>query len=347
MDGWRRDILGDGFEARDLDLGSDTEGPVFATLVRSLPPPPARSAWWRPWARPSPRPLEDVDVLYVHGWSDYFFQRRLARFWTERGARFHALDLRKYGRSLREWQTPGYVEDLDEYDAEIGLAREIIRAGLDGDAASRRLVLLGHSTGGLILSLWCDRHPGEAAALVLNSPWLEFQFSARIRQALLPFVDLHARINPHDEAVPQLDFGYYALAQQQVADPSDPMEVNESWRPSRSMPVRAGWLRAVMNGHGRVAEGLTIGTPVCVLLSARSEYPLRWSETLTRVDSVLDVEEVARAALRLGSSVAIERIDGALHDVFLSRAEPREDAYARLDRWVTGWAASSPAPPAG
>jgi alpha-beta hydrolase superfamily lysophospholipase len=37
--------------------------------------------------------------------------------------------------------------------------------------------------------------------------------------------------------------------------------------------------------------------------------------------------------------VTVERIDGALHDVFLSRHEAREDAYARLDRWVRGFVA--------
>ncbi len=67
-------------------------------------------------------PLADVDVLYVHGWSDYFFQKRLARFWTDRGARFYALDLRKYGRSLRPGQTPGYIADLDTYDEDIAAA---------------------------------------------------------------------------------------------------------------------------------------------------------------------------------------------------------------------------------
>ena len=58
-------------------------------------------------------------MLYVHGWSDYFFQKRLARFWTSRGARFFALDLRKYGRSLHEGQTPGYITDLATYDEDI------------------------------------------------------------------------------------------------------------------------------------------------------------------------------------------------------------------------------------
>jgi alpha-beta hydrolase superfamily lysophospholipase len=34
--------------------------------------------------------------------------------------------------------------------------------------------------------------------------------------------------------------------------------------------------------------------------------------------------------------VTVERIDGALHDVFLSRAEVRADAYRRLERWIRG-----------
>jgi hypothetical protein len=68
--------------------------------------------------------------------------------------------------------------------------------------------------------------------------------------------------------------------------------------------------------------------------------PTRWSDELTRADSVLVVDDIARAALKLGPSVTVERIDGALHDVFLSRREAREDAYARLERWVTGWVAS-------
>ncbi|MBT2500751.1 hypothetical protein J7E25_16770 [Agromyces sp. ISL-38] len=48
-------------------------------------------------------------MLFVHGWSGYFFNRELAAFWSNAGARFFALDLRKYGRSLRPWQAPGYI----------------------------------------------------------------------------------------------------------------------------------------------------------------------------------------------------------------------------------------------
>ncbi|WP_243229767.1 alpha/beta hydrolase [Microbacterium sp. CIAB417] len=343
MTGWGPDVLGDGFEQRTLPLGEDAEGEVVATLVRAVPTPPAEVGRWQRFLQrvrglpepPSVAELADVDVLYVHGWSDYFFQKRLARFWTTRGARFFALDLRKYGRSLREGQTPGYIADLATYDEDIEAALE---AMAEGAASGRRLVLFGHSTGGLILSLWASRNPGRASAVILNSPWLEFQLGP-IRQAIAPVVELGARWWPKD-AAPQVDLGFYTRAQAEAADPDDPMEVNLAWRPEQTMTVHAGWLHAILVGHARVAAGLAIDAPVCVLLSARTAVPTRWSEELTSADSVLVVDDIARAALKLGTSVTVERIDGALHDVFLSRHDAREDAYRRLDAWVTGWAAT-------
>ena len=326
MDAWVPDILGEGFEQLTLPLGEDAEGDVVATLVRALPSP---APWWS--LRGDRRPLADVDVLYVHGWSDYFFQKRLARFWTDRGARFFALDLRKYGRSLRPGQTPGYVADLATYDEDIEAA-----LSARGDATGRRLVLLGHSTGGLTLSLWASRHPRQVDAVILNAPWLEFQL-APARAAIAPMVELQARLRPMD-AAPQIDLGFYSRAQRETADPDDPVEINPLWRPEQAMIVHAGWLRAVLAGHAAVSRGLAIDAPVCVLLSARSAPPTRWSDELTSADSVLVVDDIARAALRLGPSVTVERIDGALHDVFLSRREARAEAYARLDRWVRGWA---------
>lgn len=327
MGEWLPDILGAGFEQQTLPLGEDSEGEIVATVVRSMP---ERAPWWRRLI--GPRPLEDVDVLYVHGWSDYFFQKRLARFWTSRGARFFALDLRKYGRSLRPGQTPGYITDLAEYDDDIAAALET-----RGDATGRRLVLFGHSTGGLILSLWASRHPEQADAIILNSPWLEFQLGAA-RAAIAPMVELGARLWPMD-AAPQVDLGFYSRAQREVADPDDPVETVPEWRPEQAMIVHAAWLHAVFTGHAAVSRGLGVTTPTCVLLSQRSAIPTRWSPELTRADSVLVVDDIAKAATKIGSSVTIERIDGALHDVFLSHRDARNDAYARLGRWVAGWAA--------
>lgn len=325
---WQADVLGEPFEQLTLPLGEDNEGPVVATLVRSL----ARHA---PLARlfGDHRPLHDVDVLYVHGWSDYFFQKSLATYWTDRGADFYALDLRKYGRSLRLGQTPGYITDLSTYDEDIAAALAAMGRPLDGPRSDRRLVLLGHSTGGLVLSLWASGHPGAVAAVILNSPWLEFQLSAVTRAAVAPVVGLQARLRPLN-TLPQVDLGFYARAQREARG-SD-LDVNLQWRPEQTMAVHTGWLNAILAGHAHVAAGLSVDAPICVLLSTKSVVPTRWSDELTRADTVLVVDDIARASLRLGESVTVERIPGALHDIFLSHPEARDVAYERLDRWVMG-----------
>ncbi|MFC5337316.1 alpha/beta hydrolase [Leucobacter denitrificans] len=339
---WVPDYLGTGFEQTTFELvgdqGDDAQEAstpseeLVATLVRSLP---VRRSLWQKLTRQT-RDFEEIDVLYVHGWSDYFFQKEFASFWTSRGARFFALDLRRYGRSLRENQVAGFATDLEEYDAEIDLAVAEIQSDQKPGKPPRKFVLVGHSTGGLVLSLWAARHPGIADALVLNSPWLEFQLAARARQLLTPIVRLGARYTPLD-STPLLDHGFYSRAQAEVGPRSELEAVNFDWRPEQVRTVHSGWLAAVLEGHELVHRGLGLEIPICVMLSARSVFPTKWSDELTRADSVLDVDEVAKAALRLGESVTIERIDGALHDIFLSAESPRQQAYERLERWMIGW----------
>lgn len=316
MGEWHPDILGEGFEQQTLPLGSDTEGEVVATLVRARPHAGARVFG----------ALRDIDVLYVHGWSDYFFQADLARFFTDRGARFHALDLRKYGRSLRPGQTPGYVTALDVYDADIAAALDVM--GTEGEG--RRLLLVGHSTGGLTLTLWAARHPGRAQGLVLNSPWLELQLGPLGRQALAPMVNVRARVDPLGTH-PVVDLGFYTRAQREIGTlPDSPA----GWRPERGFPTHPGWLAAVIAGHARVASGVDVGCPTLVLLARHSTPPVNWHDAMRATDSVLVVDDIARAATRIARTVTISRVDGAVHDVFLSAPEARDAAYADIEQWV-------------
>lgn len=323
---WQPDVLGDRFEQLTLPLGVDGEGDVVATLVRHK-------------GRPRLTPGLGVDVLYVHGWSDYFFNHELADFWTRRGARFFALDLRKYGRSIRPGQTPGFITSLDDYDADIEAALDTMGHGLAGTGADgsrgRPLVLLGHSTGGLTLSLWASRHPGRAAAVILNSPWLEFQATGLARGAITPLVGLHARVDPKAE-LPSVDAGFYARSVDKAQ--SGYWEYNQEWRPLRAFPTHPAWLAAVLAGHAKVQAGLSIDVPVLTLISARSTFATRWSDDMLSSDIVLVVDDIARRALKLGPTVTIDRIDGAIHDVFLSAPEPRARAYAAVATWLRGYA---------
>jgi alpha-beta hydrolase superfamily lysophospholipase len=330
---WKPDVLGEPFEQLTLPLAPDAEGEVVATLVRFQPPPRLADLHLGD-LHLGRETAENTDVLYVHGWSDYFFQKELAEFWHGLGARFFALDLRKYGRSLRPWQTPGYTGDLATYDEEIDAALAAIGHGETVSRRHRKLVLLGHSTGGLTLSLWANRHAGRADAVVLNSPWLEFQAHSVGRAALAPIVGLQARVEPR-AMLPNVDLGFYTRTVSATMDGE--WDYDLTWRPARGFAVHPGWLNAVLAGHAQVAAGLAIDAPVFTLLSARSTILPRWVPEMLSSDIVLVVEDIAQRAIRLAPTVTIAHIDGALHDIFLSKKPVREAAYGQLARWLRAY----------
>ena len=144
-------------------VGRRTSSGPTTGCGRSCCSPTTRATSSRAWSGTRRRRTEPLRpsraILYVHGWSDYFFQTGLAEYWHARGAAFYALDLRKYGRSLRPGQTPGYVDDLETYDEEIEASLDVITADL---GARARVMVMGHSTGGLVAALWANRHPGRA-----------------------------------------------------------------------------------------------------------------------------------------------------------------------------------------
>src|SRR4051812_13625920 len=168
-----QDVLGAGYDAIRLSFEDDAEGEVVATLVRR-------------------RCAGRKAVLYLHGFVDYFFQTHLADFYVERGYNFYALDLRKYGRSLLDHQTPNFAHDMSDYFPEIDEAVRLIRE--DNDV----LLLNGHSTGGLIAAVWADRVRGQGLidGVFLNSPFLQLNVPAAVRGAVGPLVRATARVRP-------------------------------------------------------------------------------------------------------------------------------------------------------
>jgi alpha-beta hydrolase superfamily lysophospholipase len=318
---WTDDVLGAPYEQLELPLGEDAEGPVVATLVRRRRTPTD--------VLHTRGPLHGTDVLYVHGWSDYFFQTELAEHVERLGARFHALDLRKYGRSLRPRQTPGSIDDLSTYDEDIRAALDAIADEHHGER--RRLVPMGHSTGGLTLALWVARHPELVDGLILNSPWLEFQASAVGRALVSPVIKLGARRNPL-APMPAVDPGFYTRTVSSAGEGS--WTYDQRWRPERGFPLHPGWLAAVFAGQETVERGLGIGVPALVMLSDKSMLQPRWDAGMAHADVALNVDTVARRALSLGDEVTVRRLRGALHDVVLSARPVREQAYETIGRWA-------------
>lgn len=306
------DVLGPPYERHTIDLGTDDEGAVVATLVRRRGDTPSRRA-----------------VLYVHGFVDYFFQTHLADFFIERGWDFYAIDLRKYGRSLLAHQTPNFCRSLTEYYPELDEAARIIREQDGHD----QLLVAGHSTGGLITSLWSHSRSdqGIVDGLFLNSPFFDFNVPWLLRRPLMNLVGRASGRRPY-RALPLSSLGLYG--QSLHSNHRGEWSYDLAWKPLQGFPVRTGWLEAIRRGQARLRAGLAIDAPVLVACSTRSFRGRAWTEDARVTDAVLDVEHIVRWAPRLGSRVMIARFDGGMHDLTLSGKEVRTDVFQELGRWV-------------
>jgi alpha-beta hydrolase superfamily lysophospholipase len=309
------DILGAGYLRRTIDLGSDDEGPVVATLVS------------RPAARSTGRA-----VLYVHGWSDYFFQTHLADYYVERGIHFYAIDLRKYGRSLLPHQTPNFIRDVREYFPELDEAAKIIR----NEDGHERLLVNAHSTGGLITALWAHhvRAEGVLDAMFLNSPFFEFNVNPMMRVTLARLYRNVSRIRPYAR-VPRASF--FAYGHSIHADHHGEWQFDLTWKPLEGLPVYAGWIAAISDAQAQLRAGLDIGVPILVACGTRTYRKPIWTEDAMKADAVLNPDHIAARASRLGRHVTIVRIDDGLHDLVLSTPPVRQKVFDELDRWTTAY----------
>ncbi len=276
-------------------------------------------------------------VLYLHGWADYFLQSELAEHLSAAGFRFYALDLRKFGRSLRDWQTAGYATDLTVYDEDLQAALAAIMDDLRHQGT--RAIQPDRPSAGPLPGRtdrralgppppWRPRHTGP------ECPWLELQGSSLLRNIASHLVDPIARSDPRRAfRFPEMP-GYWQSVSNEA---HGEWHLDPAWRPVSSFPVRAGWAKAVLAGHAAVERRLHIGAPVLVMLSDRTRIQAEWSPELMHADAVIDVEETARRALRLGRRVAVFRYPGAIHDVFLSRRGIRQEAYRDLTIWLDSY----------
>lgn len=300
-------------------------------------------------------------ILYVHGYNDYFFQKELAEKADSAGYAFFAIDLHYCGRSLMPGDARGDMRNMREFFAELDYAVELARVitkereeslaliseqaniadttgreqrllDVSQRAYSLPMVLMGHSQGGLLAAFYADHRPEEKfAALVLNSPFFDFNFNWLVRNLAIPVVSEIAMYLPDFSIGSSGNPNYaYSLDKKYYGE----WLYNTEWK-SESRPEQfLGWVRAIHKAQQELHRGFHINLPTLVMHGDCTEKGEEWSENYMHCDGVLDVEHIEKWAPKVGPNVKTETVAGGLHDLFLSRKAVRDEAYAKAFRFI-------------
>lgn len=307
---WTPDIL-EGYLKQTIEMPDDYQGRVVSTVVK-------KNVGERQSA-----------ILYLHGYNDYFFQSALGDSIVAHGYGFYALDLRKYGRSILPGQRPFQVRNLKEYFADVDAALSVMeREGVE------RVVLMAHSTGGLILSYYLtELEAGRpmVKALILNSPFLDMNLSKFQEKFLVPVVSFlpFKKIN-----ISQGDSRAYA--ESLLAKYHGEWDYDTSWKFEVSPDVTTGWITAIHKAQKHVRKHADIQVPVLLLHSDKSVYGQVWTPAFNSGDAVLDVDDISKYGKMLGGNVTEVVIPDGLHDLVLSRGDVRDVVYQTVFSWLQG-----------
>lgn len=303
------DEMGHGFDMMIFDQGTDYSGPVRCSVIRRLSSTPSKKG-----------------ILYIHGFSDYFFQKEMAEHFARHGYNFYAVDLRKYGRSIMPGQRPFEVRDLREYfdDIRAGLAT-MERDGIE------QIILMGHSTGGLTAALYMQTDPDRRIkGLILNSPFLAWNIPGIKGAVGIPALRSLGRLIPSITVRNSPDESY---AHSLSADHGGEWFYRKDWKPDRLPDVDTAWIRAIDIAQKALRHG-KITVPVLILHSDKSAYPGDSPEDFAKSDGVLNAKAISKAGRKIGHDVTDVTVRDALHDIILSRPDVRAAAFKAIFDWL-------------
>jgi alpha-beta hydrolase superfamily lysophospholipase len=306
------DVLKNGFEQTTIIQPNDYEGKVTTTLIRKLSPKSSEKA-----------------ILCIHGFNDYFFQVVIAEEFLKQGYHFYALDLRKYGRSQLPNHMPNNVRNLSEYYEDIDSALAIMK-----EEGNHKIVLYGHSTGGLIVTLYASDRKGRELfdVLVCNSPFYDFNVPWIQKKTVIPLFSFLGRLHPN-VSLPVGFSKFYGKSLHK--DDFGEWDYNLNWKPHVAPSINAGWVNAIHQGHLKIAYSVSINKPILILHSRKSIYPKEWSDEMFEGDAILNITDIKeKSKLICSPQKEVIEVDNAMHDVVLSKKTVRDKVFETIFGWL-------------
>ena len=308
------DFLGSNFKAFTLNAAEQQ----LCTLVNYQTSPQTQS--------------DKTAILYVHGYTDYFFQTEQAVFFEQLGFNFYAVDLHGYGRSIRPFQADHNKNHFSDYFYDLDACLKTM-----SNQGVQNCIILGHSTGGLIVSRYLSSHYQatnlgvEIIGLILNSPFLSLPMPLREEKWRLPLYKIISKTFSRVTFASKKNTLY---AQSIHSSLNGEWAYRLDWKPSQGSPLSFQWLKEIMQEQ-EVCLQSRCNIPTLLCRSSHSTYQQQNLTDILQGDAVLDVENMEAKAKHIYTHLDIAIIDNGFHDLLLSPLATRLAYLNKVQHWLS------------
>lgn len=271
-------------------------------------------------------PQANTAVLYIHGYMDYFFQNHLAAYFIGLGISFYAIELRKYGSSIKAHQHQNFFKDIAEYDEEISIVLNKMKQ--DGHS---KIIVNGHSTGGLIATHYVlhGQYRKFISGVILNSPFFEFKVS-KIKRNILSVIMPLSYFFPFLK-VAQLPSLYTESLHESL---KGRWSFNLKYKPIPSFATYLGWVRAIIRAQNVIQKQSISDVPCIIFHSDSSCFEGKWNDNMLTSDMVLNIKDIIYFGLKIYPEANIIEMKNAMHDMALSSDEVINDYFSHISVWL-------------
>ena len=253
------------------------------------------------------------NAVYIPGNNDYFYNAEMARALKRQGYNFYAISFPHFGFASNV-RDPEYSNFND-----IGALFQYIDIVVQHYNLDKIDILFGHSTGGLIATMYAE-HKNKRSAfvgrLVLSSPFFDWYgdpnsfflsewFAVNV---VAPLGLIFPRVNVKmSKGAPNLT----------SRCEFNERNFNPNYKSLTEIHTYPEWVRAVTVAQQRVQGGqVDVRCRADIFHSDKSVF---WEYTET-ADNVLDVNDIKKYGAMISSNVAFHEIENSTHNCF-SRIE--------------------------
>jgi hypothetical protein len=252
------------------------------------------------------------NAIYLSGNNDYFYHADMAYKLRAKGYNFYAISFPNSGFTSNvnnaNFSTFDNMEYLFQYI-------EII---LEFYQIKKIDILFGHSTGGLIATMYADYKNSKSIfidRLILSSPLLDWYsdpnsksiiYKEEFLEYIITFIGL---IIPKINIKPIIGTPNYTSCVE-----FNEINFNPKYKSLVEIHTYTDWIRACTLGQRKIQNNkVDVKCKVDIFLSDKSVY---WKYTINE-DNVLDVEDIKKYGVNISNKVNFHIIKDSIHSCFL------------------------------